>query len=265
MDIMGFIALMKTFRVVRTDANGNLPANVRPRMDTMANLLAITTAGNGEIAHATDVPGVGVLYRRDTTRSYGLPIALGNGYPLQGEFSIGLTEDISSFATHRINFSAVGNQRGGMSVDSNGDIDMPDWLQYIEHPSTADLTIRVRNELSLKVVSDPFDADTLTTFIGLRALRADESSFFPLTGAVWQLKSDATTGEWDNVTVDNNTPNQPPIPIMRRFGITKAFFNDFAKFGVGMASSQTRTPDIEAGGMLALFMEFNDTHDWSQY
>ena len=251
--------------VLRVDGNGNVAANVNPRMDTMANLLAITTAGNGEIAHATDVPGVGVLYRRDDTRSYGLPIALGNGYPIQGEFSIGLTEDIGSFATHRINFSAVGNQRGGMSVDVNGDIDMPDWLQYVEHPSTTDLTIRVRNVLSLKVVSDPFDANTLTTFLGLRATRASETTFSPLTGAVWQLMSDATTGEWDNVSVSNDTPNQSPTPIMRRFGITKAFFNDFAKFGVGMASPQTRTPDIEAGGLLTLFMEFNDTHDWTQY
>ena len=56
-----------------TDANGNILAHVTPRVDTLANLLLVTDAGDGEVATASDVdamvvykgnPSVGVPYNR---------------------------------------------------------------------------------------------------------------------------------------------------------------------------------------------------------
>jgi len=64
------------------DSDGNLLAEVTPRTDTLANLLAITDAGDGEVATATDEDAL-VVYRGDPVskgRPYyrGGPAALAN-------------------------------------------------------------------------------------------------------------------------------------------------------------------------------------------
>lgn len=57
--------------VVGFDAEGNLPANVLHRRDTLANLLAIIDAGDGEIAVATDADAL-VVYKVVGTESVGV-------------------------------------------------------------------------------------------------------------------------------------------------------------------------------------------------
>jgi hypothetical protein len=54
----------KALRVVSTDADGNIQANVRLRTGTLASLLAISNAGDGEIAIATDKNAY-VIYKGD--------------------------------------------------------------------------------------------------------------------------------------------------------------------------------------------------------
>ena len=52
------------FGIVEKDADGNVLANVVPRTGTLVSLLAISDAGDGEVATATDVEAL-VVYRGD--------------------------------------------------------------------------------------------------------------------------------------------------------------------------------------------------------
>lgn len=65
--MMGYNALRRALQKMRypaVDSNGNLLASVTPRTGTLATLLSIANAGNGEVATATDV-NAQVVYRGD--------------------------------------------------------------------------------------------------------------------------------------------------------------------------------------------------------
>lgn len=59
------------------DADGNIPASVVPRTGTLADLLTVSNAGDGEVATATDIHAQ-VIYRDDGTGSIvGTPVFIG--------------------------------------------------------------------------------------------------------------------------------------------------------------------------------------------
>lgn len=164
------------YAALPVDANGNIVANVALRKDTLANLLLVADAADGEIAVATDAdvlvrylgsPSVGTVFGR-TTEVGSLYIAgavtmVGSGEDTKLQFSypvasnsyfLGLFSDANdwftlppaSVATHfEINCNALGNATGGtlrelaLQVDSSSAGDGTLWanMRRFSLPVTA--------------------------------------------------------------------------------------------------------------------------------
>ena len=99
------------------DANGNILAHVTPRVDTLANLLLVTDAGDGEVATASDFdarvvykgsPSVGVPYSRSDLIA-GFSFSDGSIVVLSGEVDTNVEIDAASLIDDFSYVDAVAN------------------------------------------------------------------------------------------------------------------------------------------------------------
>lgn len=165
-------------KMLTFDANGNIVANVALRKDTLANLLLVADAADGEIAVATDAdvlvrylgsPSVGTVFGRTTEVGtlyiLGTVTTVGSGVETKLKFSspaasnsyfLGLFSDANdwftmppeSVATHfEINCSALGTATGGtlrelaLQVDDSAEGDGTAWsdMRRFSLPVTANV------------------------------------------------------------------------------------------------------------------------------
>lgn len=168
-----------SYAALPLDANGNAIANVALRKDTLANLLLVADAADGEIAVATDAdvlvrylgsPSVGTVFGRTTEVGtlyiLGTVTTVGSGVDTKLEFAspvasnsyfLGLFSDANdwftmppaSVATHfEINCSALGTATGGtlrelaLQSDNSAGGDGTSWetMKRFSLPVTANVT-----------------------------------------------------------------------------------------------------------------------------
>ena len=135
-------------RYPTVDANGNLNANVNLRTGTLAQLLAVTNAGIGEMAVPTDVKGT-VVYNADITnptqsRGFFMPMGGYNSYAgcvmATGAVTSGTAVGISGVGTE---------SRAGLVDTANNRIALPEEMAYLDPQGVYTVNLDLRWNLFL--------------------------------------------------------------------------------------------------------------------
>jgi len=119
---------------IQTDENGNLIANVSHRKGAIADLLAITNAGDGEIAVATDVNAI-VVYR-------GISPSVGKAYYMDKEVARAVA---SSSTTSIVTATETTLKLTAVTHDPNSLLDVVN--EWVVLPATGFNSIEVQVSL----------------------------------------------------------------------------------------------------------------------
>jgi len=203
------------------DEDGNLLAQVTPRKGTLANLLSVTDAGDGEVATASDMHAI-VVYHKDiaTQESIGLPIHK-SGFDLIVNATLtpagvptGVTElPIASGTSVPDNYVDAANNR----------LITPDYVVNPKYPTTDSTLIMA---LSLKVFLYGLDANSVvkiyleastngTTWTAVESLfklefTASSAGVILTTGAIDHIRNGAnSTFKYYRFLIDHNSVAAP--------------------------------------------------------
>lgn len=192
-----------------TDADGNLLASVVPRSDTLANLLAITDAGIGEIAYATDQPATVIYEDEGAGVSRGIPV-FHIGSDVLGTINFN-TSGYTSGGWQTLDILSFVGQTQDLEDTTNDIINKPTYLPIYSADEFNGGAVVVEAHLSIfgisadantifQVTMEKYNGSTWSTLTDSNVdLVANSSGIVRASGALAGTVSGLDIGSWESI------------------------------------------------------------------